>query len=196
MENDDMDIGISLFEGGSICLAPIDHDKDAEIESRWTHDPEYLRLLNTEPARPASPAQIKKRNEAIEKDAEENKNLFHFTIRMRADDRLIGFARIQWIEWTHGNGWVKMGIGSPSDRGQGYGSEALRLLLRYAFAELNLFRLSAVIPEYNPVALHMFKKAGFVEEVCRRQALNRDGRRWDLIYMGLLREEWEKMRET
>jgi RimJ/RimL family protein N-acetyltransferase len=196
MENDDMDIGISLFEGRSICLAPIDHDKDAEIESRWTHDPEYLRLLNTEPARPASLAQIKKRNEAIEKDAEENKNLFHFTIRMRADDRLIGFARIQWIEWTNGNGWVKMGIGSPSDRGQGYGSETLRLLLRYAFAELNLFRLSAFAPEYNPVALHIFKKAGFVQEVCRRQALNRDGRRWDLVYLGLLREEWEKMREA
>jgi RimJ/RimL family protein N-acetyltransferase len=91
---------------------------------------------------------------------------------------------------------VKIGIGSPSDRGQGYGSEALRLLLRYAFAELNLFRLSAFAPEYNPVALHIFRKAGFVQEVCRRQALNRDGRRWDLVYLGLLREEWEKMREA
>lgn len=190
-----MDIGTSLFEGKSICLAPIDHDKDAEIESRWTHDPEYLRLLNTEPARPASPAQIKKRNEAIEKDAEENKNLFHFTIRMRADDRLIGFARIQWIEWTHGNGWVKMGIGSPSDRGQGYGSEALRLLLRYAFAELNLHRVSLDTFEYNPRAIRSYEKAGFKIEGRVRQLLNRDGRRWDVIYMGILREEWEKIRD-
>jgi RimJ/RimL family protein N-acetyltransferase len=63
-------------------------------------------------------------------------------------------------------------------------------LLRYAFDELNLYRLTAVIPEYNPVAMQLFSKAGFVEEVRRRKALNRDDKRWDLINLGLLHEEW------
>jgi len=186
-----MDIQTQLFEGQLICLAPIDHEKDPEIESKWTHDPEYLRMLSAKPARPLSPAQIKKKYEAIEKEMDESRNTFYFTIRMRGDDRLVGFIKLFWVEWTNGNGFVELGIGDANDRGHGYGSEALRLVLRYAFAEINLFRLSVVIPEYNQAALHLFAKAGFVEEVRRREAYQRDGRYWDAIHLGLLREEWE-----
>ena len=181
-----------LFYGEHICLASIDHEKDAEIESKWTHDAAYMRMVNPNPARPQSPAQLKKKYEAIEKEQEESKNQFYFTIRMRADERLIGFIKLQWIEWNNGTGYIQMGIGEANDRLHGYGTETLHLMLRYAFDELNLYRLSAWIPEYNPVALHIFTKAGFVEEVRRRQALNRDNRRWDLIHVGILRAEWEQ----
>ena len=186
-------IDIPLFEAENICFAPIHHEKDAEIESRWMHDAGYLRLLNLEPALPASPGQLKKRYEAIEKRQEENKDLVYFTIRMRNDERLIGFVQVYRIDWSNGAGVIQLGIGDPSDRLKGYGSEALRLALRYAFGELNLYRLSANIPDYNSIALHVFAKAGFAEEVRRRQAINRDGKRWDLIQMGILFEEWERM---
>jgi RimJ/RimL family protein N-acetyltransferase len=190
-----MDIQTSLYESRLIRLGPINYEKDPAVQSKWTHDAEYLRLLDTSPARPVSPAEMKKKYEALEKEIEESKDQFYFTIRLRSDDpdrndRLVGFARLFWIEWTHGAGQVVLGIGDPSDRRKGYGSEVLNLLLRYAFAELNLFRLSAQIPAYNPGALRLFQKAGFVEEVRRRQALNRDGRFWDLIHVGLLRDEW------
>jgi RimJ/RimL family protein N-acetyltransferase len=185
-----MSIEKSLFDGDLVCLAPIDFEKDPEIESRWTHNAAYLRLIYPDAARPLSPWQVKKRYEAIEKEMEDDKNLFHFTIRLRADDRLLGFGQIYWVEWANAIGSLRIGIGDPDDRGKGYGSEALQLLLRYAFDELNLYRLGVQIGEYNPVALHVFRQAGFVEEVRRRQALNRDGRRWDLIHLGLLRSEW------
>ena len=137
----------------------------------------------------------RERFEALEKEVEESKNLFHFTIRSQptaeAPSRLVGHARIYWIEWTHGNGWVRLGIGDPAQRNKGYGSEALRLLIHYAFGELNLYRLSAAVPEYNLAALHLFEKAGFAREVCRRKALNRDGRTWDLVHLGLLQTEWQ-----
>jgi RimJ/RimL family protein N-acetyltransferase len=193
--SDRMEIQTPLFEGQLVCLAPIDHDHDPEIESQWTHDAEFMRMQFTEPMRPLSPAQVKKKYEAIEKDVEESKNLFHFTIRLRLDDRLLGFTRLYWVEWTNGAGMLMLGIGNRSDRGQGYGSEALHLMLRYTFAELNLHRLGATIPEYNSVARHVFAKAGFVEEVRRRQAINRDGQRWDLIHVGILREEWLARKE-
>jgi RimJ/RimL family protein N-acetyltransferase len=186
-----MDLKTSLFTGQKICLAPIDYEKDPEFESKWTHDAEYMRMLYLEPMRPLTPTQIKKKYEKIEKKMAESKSLLYFTIRCLEDDRLIGFVRLYWIEWTNGNGIIEIGIGDSKDRRQGYGSEAIKLLLRYAFAEMNLFRLAAIIPEYNQVALHVFAEAGFVEEVRRRQALNRDGRRWDLIHLGILREEWE-----
>lgn len=184
------DIQTQLFEGRDIRFGPIDHEKDPEIESRWTHDSEFMRLMETAPARPMSAAMIKKQYEKLEKQIEEDKNLYHFMIRAKADDRLIGKASIQWIEWANGNGFIRLGIGAADDRRKGYGTQTLQMLLRFAFAELNLFRLSAIVPEYNEGAIALLQKFGFVQEVCRRKSLERDGYRWDLYVFGLLNEEW------
>ena len=180
---------IQLFEGERILLAPIDPEKDAETISKWTHDPEYLRLTDAEPARPLSPVHVKKKLEESAKKAEKDRNRFDFGVRLRADDRLIGLASIRWIQWTHGSGVIRLSIGRPEDRGQGYGSEALKMLLRYAFDELNLHRVGADSFEYNAGALRWLERHGFAVEVRRRQAVNRDGRRWDVIMLGLLRDE-------
>lgn len=185
------DIQTQLFESQDILLGPIDHEKDPEVESKWTHDSEFMRLMETNPARPLSPSMVKKQYEKLEKQIEEDKNLYHFMIRARADDRLIGKAALQRIEWTNGNCFLQIGIGSADDRRKGYGTQAIQMLLRFAFAELNLFRVTAAVPEYNEGALALLRKFGFTQEVCRRSALERDGRRWDLYVFGLLREEWQ-----
>jgi RimJ/RimL family protein N-acetyltransferase len=52
-------------------------------------------------------------------------------------------------------------------------------------------RVSLNVFEYNPRAIRSYEKCGFKHEGRARQAMNRDGRRWDLIFMGCLREEWE-----
>jgi RimJ/RimL family protein N-acetyltransferase len=185
-----MGIETQLFIGKLIQLAPIDHDKDPEVESRWTHDLSLLRCISRTPSMPQSVAQVKKKYEAIEKQVEESKNLFHFMIRAKNNSRLLGFVRIEGIEWSHGTGSLMLLIGDPGRRGKGFGSEALQLISRFAFQELNLYRLSAMVGEDNPLALNFFKQYGFVEEVRRRKALMRDGNTWDLIHLGLLRSEW------
>ncbi len=190
------DIQTQLFEGQDICFGPIDHEKDAVIESEWTHDSEFMRLMEIDPARPMSAAMIKKQYEKLEKQIEEEKNLFHFMIRAKTDERLIGKASIQRIEWTNGNGFIQLGMGAAEDRRKGYGTQALRMLLRFAFAELNLFRVSAVVPEYNAGAVALLQKFGFVQEVCRRKSLERDGRRWDLYVFGLLNDEWRNQAQA
>lgn len=184
------DIQTQLFESEEIRFGPIDYEKDPEIESKWTHDAEYMRLYDTVPVRPLSAAMVKKQYEKLEKQVEEDKNLYHFAIRAREDDRLIGKATIQWIEWSNGNGFLRLGIGAAEDRRKGYGTKALKMLLRFAFAELNLYRVTAIVPEYNEGAVALLKRAGFTEEVRRRKALDRDGRRWDFLTFGLLKEEW------
>jgi RimJ/RimL family protein N-acetyltransferase len=186
-----LDIQTPLFESTDLRLGPIDHEKDPEIESKWTHDSEFMRLMETNPARPMSAAMVKKQYEKLEKQIDESKNIYHFMIRTKAEDRLIGKATIQWIEWTNGNAFLRLGIGAAEDRRKGYGTQALRMLLRFTFAELNLFRLSAIVPEYNEGAVALLQKFGFTQEVCRRRALERDARRWDLYVFGLLRDEWQ-----
>jgi RimJ/RimL family protein N-acetyltransferase len=56
--------------------------------------------------------------------------------------------------------------------------------------EQNLRRVSLDTFEYNPRAIRSYEKAGFVYEGRARQYLLREGKRWDLIFMGILRQEW------
>jgi RimJ/RimL family protein N-acetyltransferase len=152
--------------------------------------------MEVTPARPISAALVKKQYEKLEKQMEDSKNIYYFTIRAREDDHLIGKAAIQWIEWANGNGFLRVGIGAAEDRRKGYGTQALQMLLRFAFAELNLFRVSAIVPEYNQGAIALMKKFGFVQEVSRRKSLERDNRRWDLYVFGLLRDEWQEQAQA
>jgi len=182
-----MNMSNSLFESELIRLAAPDPDIDAEIESRWTHNPEYLHLLGAEPARPLASIQIKKQHEEAQKD----KDQFHFAIRTRADDRLVGFIQSRYIEWANGVVTIAMGIGDESDRNHGYGTQALALVMRCVFAELNLYRMTATVPGYNQGAIRFFERAGFSIEVRKRQAIHRYEQRWDMLMLGLLREEWK-----
>jgi RimJ/RimL family protein N-acetyltransferase len=185
-----MGIGRQLYKGEYIHLGPIDYGKDPAVESGWTHNSAYLHSLGPQIARPLSPEQVKKRYEAIEKEIEESKNLFYFTIRDQQDDRLLGSARLFWIEWTNATGGIQIAIGNPNERDQPYAQEALSLVLRFAFQELNLYRLSAFGMEDDPDGIELLKKAGFVEEVRRRQTIQRNGNVCDLLLLGLLRDEW------
>jgi RimJ/RimL family protein N-acetyltransferase len=184
-------IAIPLFEGNLVRLTPVDHDKDPEIVAGWTHNTEYMRMVSLEPVRPLTAAQIRKQFEQNDKDMNEGKRLFHYAIRTREDDRLIGEARIEWIEWSNGTASIKIGLPDSDDRRRGCGSDVLQMLLRFAFRELNLHHLEVMLPEYNVPALRFFEKHGFIIEVRRRQAVNRGGRRWDLIHMAILKPEWE-----
>jgi RimJ/RimL family protein N-acetyltransferase len=180
----------SFYEGRLVHLAPIDHEKDPPVVAGWTNDPLW-RSVMTGIARPFPAEAVRRQLETIEKQMEEAKNLFHFTVRLRQDNRLVGLGRIFWIDFHNGTGVINLGIGDTADRRHGYGSEAFALLLRFAFNDLNLHRLSAWPDEDNIPFIRMAEKAGFIVEARRRQAIYHDGRYWDAVPMGLLRTEWE-----
>ncbi len=142
--------------------------------------------MDSDYARPLSAEEAALRLNPEEVDP--NKVEFHF--RTLADDRLIGFVALHSIEWNNGAGLLAIGIGEPQYRGKGYGTDALHLILRYAFQELNLFRIGLDVIATNPRAIHTYEKLGFQHEGCMRGAVLRDGRRTDRIFMGILRDEW------
>lgn len=178
-----------LFLGDQVRLAAPDADKDAEIESKWTLDLDYLHAINVRPAYPLNTHLVKKQYEEQQKEAEKN-HLFWWAVRLKADDRLIGWLKINNVEWSHGAAEMSLAIGAQADRNQGYGSDAMRLALVYAFNEMNLHRLRAVVPGYNAGALRFFERFGFIEEVRRREALLLHGQRHDELWLGLLRRDW------
>jgi RimJ/RimL family protein N-acetyltransferase len=181
MEND-------LFQSNLVRLSAEDPQTMAEAFSRWGGDTEYIRLLDNDPPRTWS---VKKWKEWLEKELEKEPPVeFFFTIRVREDDRLIGFVGLFGLDWNQGNAWVGIGLGEREYWGNGYGTEAMRLALGYAFTELNLRRVTLGVFEYNPRARRSYEKAGFKVEGRLRGALNREGRRWDIFEMGILRQEW------
>jgi len=181
----------SMYEGRLVQLRPLDHEKDPPVIARWTQDPLWRSVL-AEVARPLSVEAVRRLLEKVEKQMEETKNLFHFTLRARDDNRLVGLARIFRIDFHNGTGALNLGIGDASDRRHGYGSDALNLLLHFAFDELNLHRLSVWPSADNLPFIQMVEKAGFEEEARRREAVFHDGSYWDEVLLGLLRTKWEK----
>jgi RimJ/RimL family protein N-acetyltransferase len=191
-----MSIENCLFKGNMIQMGPIDHENDPAIVSRWTHNAGFMRMMYTEPARPLSCWQVKKKIEELEKSIEENKNLFHFRIRTRNDERSVGFAEILWISWTNAGGYLRLGIGDRENWRKGYGTDAMKIILRYAFTELNLKRVTLDVFEYNQRGIHSYEKVGFVHEGRMRGQILREGRHWDVLYLGILREGWLKLQEN
>jgi RimJ/RimL family protein N-acetyltransferase len=63
-------------------------------------------------------------------------------------------------------------------------------MLEYAFLEANLERVSLNVFDYNPRAIRSYEKAGLQHEGRMKGVLNREGKRWDLVFMGILRSEW------
>lgn len=193
---------LPLFESQQLRLTPIDAEKDAQIIASWTYDLENAaRLREDQPARPMAVVEVKKLYERWQKDAEDTNRQFLFAIRKRdthstngssgdAGDGMIGVLRIMHIEWVHGAAYLDLIIGDPADW-QLYAREALDLALRYAFDELSLFRVTAVIPEHNQMANDLFEQANFTLEVRQRQAVYWNKRAWDKLYFGLLRPEWK-----
>ena len=85
---------------------------------------------------------------------------------------------------------MAIALGERSYWGKGFGTDAMQIMLRYAFCELNLRSVGLIVFEYNPRAIRSYEKIGFVHEGRIRGAILREGKRWDFLYMGLLREEW------
>jgi len=177
----------TLFVGELVRLAALDEKADAEAFARWSRDSEFWRLMDTRLSREWSADRVREELGGLS-----GANFFLFTTRTLDDDRLIGHVTLEVNHWQHGEGWVGIGLGEREYWGRGYGTDAMRLILRYAFAELNLHRVSLTVFDYNPRAVRSYEKCGFLDEGRMRQCLNRDGRRWDMIFMGILREEWEK----
>lgn len=174
----------ALFDGALVRLAaPLPGDK--EVFARWSRDDAYLRNLDDDPARPVAEAAFASFDTpAAAPDS------FYFHIRTLEDDSLIGFVVLHTIKWSNQSALLAIGIGDPAYRGRGYGQDALRLTLTYAFDELNLYRVGLTVMAYNTAAIKAYARAGFVPEGAARSAVQRAGARHDLLHFGILRDEW------
>ncbi len=180
---------VRILTGTRVQLSAIT-PADIDTLVRWYEDSDFLRLFDTSTAYPLPREKLQ--HYIVSKQASATD--FVFAIRLLDDPTMVGYIELVNIEWNNGVGQVGIGIGDPARRGKGYGSEALSLLLDFAFFELNLYRVQLFVIAYNQCAIHLYEKLGFRREGALRAYVHRDGARYDLYVYGLLRPEWETRR--
>lgn len=115
-------------------------------------------------------------------------------IEIRVDEgwKHIGNCGFHQIDRIAHSAEVGIAIGDKSVWNQGYGTEAMRLLLKHGFETLNLNRIALDVYEHNLWAIRTYEKVGFVREGCKRQAQYQHGKYHDVFLMSILRSEWNE----
>lgn len=106
-----------------------------------------------------------------------------------ADGRFIGTCGLFAFDDVAQTAELGIGIGDKAFWGRGYGRDAVRTLVRYAFRQRNLRRVWLRVNAPNERAIRAYCAAGFIEEGRLRQHAWSDGRYVDLVVMGILRDE-------
>jgi UDP-4-amino-4,6-dideoxy-N-acetyl-beta-L-altrosamine N-acetyltransferase len=172
--------------GPTIYLRPLEVE-DASVLQPWFNDPDVTRLL-----RRSRPITLAEEVEFLQRLRSSETELA-LGITVRETDQLIGTLGLRGIDARNRHAEFGISIGEKQFWGKGYGTEATGLVMRYAFQSLNLNRLWLHVYEYNPRAIHVYEKLGFRAEGRLRQDTFREGRYWDTIVMGALREEIESV---
>ena len=117
-----------------------------------------------------------------------------FTIYTLPDYQPIGSINLHQINHRHRKANLGIMIGEPDMRGRGLGTEAVELIVDYAFHALDLHSVWLTTYEFNKRARRAYLRAGFREVGRRRECRFHAGRFWDEIHMDILATEFTKSR--
>jgi RimJ/RimL family protein N-acetyltransferase len=110
---------------------------------------------------------------------------------IEADGHYIGHCLLYDLTPPARTCQLGIGIGDPAYRGRGYGRDALRLLLDYAFRLQHMHKVALTVDAEDQRAIRAYRACGFIEEGRQRQHAWGNGAYLDLLHMGILRDEWE-----
>ena len=175
-----------LFHTDRIELVP-QTPEDRELLSKWSFDSEYYRNLDDDPVRPM-PASFYE--QWIGQPPKQGGEFQGFMVATKPDGLRIGFLTLFDIKYPNASAMFALGIGEPEYRGKGYGTEALGLMLDYAFDEIGMYRVGLRVMAYNTPAITTYEKVGLMREGTQRGAVWREGGRYDVHFYGILRDEW------
>ena len=155
------------------------------LYQRWINDFGTLRTLAQLP-RPMTLEQ----EEAWYDSGPEQSDQFRFDIYERATLLPIGNTSLAEVDFRNRTCIFGILIGEEAARGKGYGTEAARLMLDYAFTALGLHNVMLTVYDFNEAGKRAYRKAGFREFGGRREAGFMGGKYWDELYMQALSTEF------
>ena len=173
--------------GEHVYLRPMESGDLGYIQT-WANDPEIRGLIGQ--VRPMSRAKAEEFYERVKSDDQR----VWFILALKEDDRVIGEAGLlrMFPAWRTTD--LSIIIGEREAWGKGYGTEAINLLLDYAFGYLNFHRVAVGVVGFNEAALRFYERVGF-----RREGIQRDGYYYghkyhDFVMMSILENEYRALR--
>lgn len=171
--------------GNRIYLSPR-NSQDVEIFTKWLNDFQVTDYTG----RSGSIVTLEGEKQYLEQTESEEKR--QFVIVTLDKDEMIGTVGVEKIDRLNQTGRLGIFIGEAEYRSNGYGTEAINLILEYGFHYLNLNSIQLKVYEFNQRAITCYEKCGFQEMGRRRKANFVNGKFYDTIYMDILREEFEQ----
>jgi RimJ/RimL family protein N-acetyltransferase len=170
-----------FLEGERLYLREVRPSDVNEDYHRWMNDPEVTRYLESR----FYPNSMEKLREYVAGKLGDRDNVF-LAIVLKESDQHIGNIKLGPINWIHRFGDVGILIGEKDCWGKGYATEAIRLVVDYAFQTLNLHKLTAGAYDANQGSVRAFLKAEFTQEGVRKNQFYCSGRYVDGILLGIV----------
>lgn len=164
---------------------------DLDAVMKWVNDEEVTDWLGGEAL--LYPVSSLSEDRFIEAAAAQSDRQKNFVIESLADRRYVGGISFNIIDWRSRHAGVGIAIGDKSLWGKGYGTDAMRVLMRMAFDRMNLHRLWLHVFDYNVRAIKSYEKCGFKREGVLREDRFARGKYHDTIVMGILESEYRTL---
>jgi len=176
--------GIIFLQGQKVNLRPL-FDSDINDLLRWVNDQEVTQYLTM-----YLPTYEKEETDWIENLSKCKSN--DIVLGIESGGSLIGTIGLHGINWKDRTGTLGISIGENSYWNKGCGTEAVLLILNYAFKNLNLRKICLSVLGHNKRAKRCYEKCGFKVEGCKRRQVFKNARYVDEILMAVFRNERNK----
>ncbi|WP_078382468.1 GNAT family N-acetyltransferase [Sutcliffiella halmapala] len=177
---------IKFLEGESVYLRPVESEDLDLFYAKGLWEKEGRRLTGTKAV--FSRIELQKWFE----NASTDKSRIDLIICLQENDQPIGDIALLNINHQNRNAVVRISIFEKKYWGNGYGTEAMSLLLEFGFGIVNLHRIGLDVFSFNKRAIKSYEKLGFKQEGIIRDELFYDGEYHDSIIMGILEDEFKK----
>ncbi|HEX5923055.1 MAG TPA: GNAT family protein [Baekduia sp.] len=176
----------SDLSGDGFVLRPLTVGDAASYAAAFTDDPELGRLLGIE--QDPNEQSIRERASRYRDRAEEGKGV-EFAIADPRTDEFLGSVILHSFDWQHRRCEVGFWL-APAARGRRLGADAVARTLSWAFDALDLLRVEMTTTPDNLAVSVLARRLGFTQEGVLRSRNVERGNRVDVVFFGVLREEW------
>lgn len=176
------------IKGKTVTLRAVDY-RDMDFMRKMLNDPEIERLV-VGWSFPVSSAEQEKWFAVAMQDKKNQR----FVIETPNNDE-VGISVLSDIDWKNRMATTGIKLANGRDRKKGIGTDVTMAVMRYAFDELNLNRLTTTWLEDNIPSQKLHLKCGYCVEGCIRDYVYKNGQYKNLIVAGILRDEYYQMIE-
>lgn len=165
-----------IINGEKIYLKTLAPENATQEYCNWLNDPEVNVYLET---RKSTIEEVK---EYIRKQMEDP-NSFFVGIFLKESNKHIGNIKLEPIDWQARRALIGIIIGDKAEWGKGYATDAIKVMIQFAFKTLGLIEIELGVISENAAAIRTYEKVGFVVDHVEKKAKKHGQKYFDMVVM-------------